>query len=177
MRQRSRDIRSSVLRRALILGAFVLVPACRVGYGVDEEDRLDPAAVAGVYRLHQVDGHDIPWYHQLAGVDCRAAFVVGQLELETDASFFLTLDYDYRCLGANPGDGSATLTVRGTIRHRDDGIYYLHGTGPNFVNPQLGVDRWTLSVTPNGEFVTLRFTETYGEFFADPILTMGPRTN
>jgi hypothetical protein len=162
------------LKGSMVLVA--VVAACNQSSGL-EDTSFDPADIAGVYDLHQVDGHDLGWYHDLAAVDCQVAFVDGQLELDTDSRFLLSLDYDYRCVDANPVDGSSRLGVQGTILRRSGNTYYLGGLGPGYHPIGVGIDNWTLSLTPDGAFVTLRFTGAYGSYFADPIITLGPRRN
>ena len=53
--------------------------------------------------------------------------------------------------------------------------FILGGLGPNFVEPERNVDNWMLEVRPNDPWVALRFSGFYGDYFADPVLTMGPR--
>ena len=154
--------------------AILALTACSASES-QEPDAFDPADVAGFYALHEVDGHALGWYHQLGAVDCRVAFVAGELELAPNAYFILHLDYNFRCLGTDPGDGSSSMGIHGQIRSRKNQAYVLGGTGPNFFDTTRGFDSWTLEVTPNGEYVTLRFAGDYRSYFADPVLTMGPR--
>lgn len=162
---------------ALALGCVLIGAACRSREALDpsEIEYFDPAEVAGFYALHQVDGHAIGWYHHMAAVDCQIAFIEGELELAPNANFELDLDYNFRCIGTSPVDGSGTMKVFGRIRYMENDAYILGGSGPNFVEPERGLDNWMLEVRLNDPFVTLRFAGLYREYFADPVLTMGPR--
>jgi hypothetical protein len=57
----------------------------------------------------------------------------------------------------------------------ENDAYVLGGLGPNFVAPERGFDNWMLEVRPDNPWVTLRFAGVYRDYFADPVLTMGPR--
>lgn len=153
--------------------------ACRINNtGPDPEGHtfFDPLEVSGLYDLHEVDGHAIGWYHTLAAVDCQVAFMSGNLELADNADFILRLDFNYRCVdNTEAPDGSDRLFVQGKIRSREGNMYVLRGRGTNYIQPD--VDDWLLEVTPNGDFITLRFGGQHRAWFADPVLTMGPRVD
>jgi hypothetical protein len=151
--------------------------ACRASeaYDPDGTSTFDPAEVAGFYSLQQVDGHAIGWYHQMGAVDCQVAFIAGELEIAINANFVLDLDFNFRCLGTDPADGAGTMSITGTIRYKENGAWMLGGLGPNFVEPERNVDNWLLEVRPSDPSVSLRFAGFYRDYFADPVLTMGPR--
>lgn len=109
-------------------------------------------------------------------VDCQIAFIGGELELAPNANFDLDLDYNFRCIGTNSGDGSGSMKIVGKIRYKENGVFILGGSGPNFVEADRAFDNWMLEVRPDDPFVTLRFAGFYREYFADPVLTMGPQT-
>ena len=161
------------MKPAFALGIVALCIGC--ANEPQEPEFYDPADVAGFYALHEVDGHAIGWYHSMAAVDCQVAFVTGRLELAPNANFILDLGYNFRCIGTNPVDGSSSMRIQGKIRYRENQAYVLGGIGPNLVEPERVFDNWTLEVTPNGEHVTLRFAGGYRSYFADPVITMGPR--
>src|SRR5262245_30199954 len=93
-------------------GRIVLL-ASAMSCGNETVAPLRPDDFVGHYELMQVDGHQPGWYHQLAGVDCSAAFTSGLLTIAPDRYFNLRLPYKFRCLGANPFDGEGTLGVAG----------------------------------------------------------------
>jgi hypothetical protein len=150
---------------ALIAGAF----SCS-----DSTAPLSTADYVGEYELTAVDGHPIGWYHQLNGVNCRAAFTLGELSISAAMQWRLDLEYDYRCLGAVSGDGEGRLTTYGTVVRSTPALFTLHGTGPDPINPAFAVN-WSIEVRPVGENLELRFTGAVREFWADPVLTMEPR--
>ena len=152
--------------------APILFVLTAIGCGADAI--FDPADIAGRYPLVQVDGHALGWYHQLGAVDCRAAFLVGELDILPNRSFDLHLDYDYRCLGANPFDGSANLRVHGNRMREAGDVVQLLGFGPDLINPSY-IDNWTLEVRVSGPEVTVRFAGFARTYWGDPVLTMGPR--
>lgn len=167
----------SALRPMVGLGLFVL-GACRQSFGSNDDipQSFNQADVAGYYAIHQVEGHDIPWYHQIGGANCQVAFVTGGLEIAAVAGFSLDLDYNYRCVDSDPPDGSGSIRIRGAIRYYLKGDYALGGTGPNLIVPEQGFDDWFMTITPDGEFLRFRFTGLYGDYMGNPELTLGPRT-
>lgn len=172
-----REPRIRFRKTALTLSCALIGAACRSEEAFDPSaiEHFDPADVAGFYALNQVDGHAIGWYHQMAAVDCQIAFIGGELELAPNANFDLDLDYNFRCIGTDPVDGSGSMKIFGRIRYKENGAYILGGSGPNLIDPERALDNWALEVRPNDPFVTLRFAGFYREYFADPVLTMGPR--
>ena len=165
------------INKAILL-IVAMLAGCRQTYGPDQElpKSVDVTEIMGFNAIYQVDGHDPPWYHDLGGADCQMAFLTGGLEIEPDGHFLLSLGYDYRCVTNEGVDGSGSLGVQGNVQNRQGGTYVMSGLGPNFFNPNLGVDNWGLSMTKEGDFVTLRFTGSYRDFMADPVLTLGPRS-
>ena len=151
-----------------VLALFAAAVSCRETTATVNTDDY-----VGQYPLAQVDGHPIGWYHQLNGVNCRAAFTVGTLSMSADKEWRIHLEYDYRCLGGVSGDGNAQLTVYGTVVRSTPELIVLNGSGPD---PVFGGGMaWTIEVRPLGDFVEVRFTDSAREYWADPILTMGPR--
>lgn len=140
-----------------------------------EEEYFDPAEVAGVYAIHEVDGHPVGWYHHLAAVDCQAAFVDGQLDIGENGQYIIDLAYNFRCIGTESFDGSDRFYAHGSIRYKEGEVFVLQGLGPNFVDPARVWDNWTFEVRPNGDYVELRFAGFYREYWADPVITLGPR--
>lgn len=163
------------LPQAVITFTCVLVAAACRSENTLVQEVFDPSELAGEYPLNQVDGHAPGWYHHLGAVDCQVAFMQGELTLSANGAFFLHLDYNIRCLGPAPFDGTGTLGIIGNSMTEEKGVVVLRGSGPNLVAPQLGVDNWTLELRRNDPLVTLRFAGFYREFWADPVLTMGPR--
>jgi hypothetical protein len=166
-------------RRLALLAAAASVAGagCRIYPDAPDDPReFDAAAVAGFYPIHQIDGHPLGRYLQLSSVNCQIAFITGGLEVAADKRFHLRLDYNYRCPDNIIPDGADDLSVFGSIITFQDNIYRLRGSGPNLIIPERGFDTWFLEVRPAGEFVSLRFGAQYGDFFANPDLTMGPRT-
>lgn len=146
-------------KTALTLNYILTVAACGTEGSVDpsEIEYFDPAEVAGFYALNQVDGHAPGWYHQMGAVDCQVAFIGGELEVAPNANFELDLDYDFRCIGTNPVDGSGAMKISGKIRYKENDAFILGGLGPNLVEPERNVDNWLLEVRSNDPFVRLRF--------------------
>ena len=138
------------------------------------EAALSPSDHLGRYALAQVDGHDLGWYHQLNAVDCAAAFTSGELVMGPAEEFSLELAYDYRCLGAQPFDGSDEFRVVGFDITALPGRIVLNGTGPDFTG--LDYFDWTLNVRPlAGDRVELRFGGRQGGYWGDPVLILGPK--
>jgi hypothetical protein len=162
----------------LAIAACVAGSGCRIYPDAPDDPRdFDAAAVAGFYPIYQIDGNPIGWYHQLAGVNCQVAFITGGLEVAPDKSFHLRLDYNFRCPENIIPDGSDDLSIFGSVITFQDNVYRLRGSGPNLIVPERGFDTWFLEVRPTGEFVSLRFGDPYGDFFAHPELTLGPRAS
>ena len=136
---------------------------------------LQLADYVGHYELAQVDGHQPGWYHQLAAVDCTAAFTSGRLTIAPDRSFNLYLRYDFRCLGPDPFDGAGALHVNGNQIQSTEDVIVLNGYGPDLVGG--GIDKWSVEIRPqaSGEQLEVRFWGFAREYWADPILMMGPR--
>lgn len=161
---------------ALMLSVALIVAGCADNATEPApEETFDPAEVAGVYAIHEVDGHPVGWYHDLAAVDCQAAFLDGQLDIGENGQYILDLDYDFRCLGTDPFDGSGRFYAQGTIKYKEGEVFVLSGLGPNFVDPARVWDNWTFELRPNGDYVELRFAEFYRDYWADPVITLGPR--
>lgn len=160
--------RDNLRVRALGVAALVVLASCR-----ETTSTLNTDDYVGHYPLAQIDGRPIGWYHQLNGVNCRAAFRVGSLSISSGQQWRLDLEYDYRCLGAVSGDGEARLGAYGNMVRSTERLIVLNGFGPDPVLP--GPINWTIEVRPIGESVEVRFTGTVREFWADPILIMGPR--
>lgn len=156
-----------------LLGALGLAMSAVACSGGETAAPLSTADFVGRYPLAQVDGRPLGWYHQLNGVNCRAAFRVGELSITEEKSWRLDLDYDYRCLGAVSGDGEGHLGAFGNVVRATAGLIILNGFGPDPVLP--GPANWTIEVRPVGESIEVRFTGSAREFWADPILIMGPR--
>ena len=171
-------IRSSRVVRVLALSATIVVTGCRQSFGSGDDlpRSVDPAEIEGFYAIHQVDGHDLGWYHNLGGVNCQLAFLEGGLEVSSDLRFFLELGYNYRCVANEALDGSDVLRIQGTVLNESDGVFALQGFGPNLFEPERGIDNWNLAFSKTGEFITLRITGKYRDFMADPVLTLGPRS-
>ena len=169
--------RAPVARTAWTVGYVLTVAGCGAEGPPDpsEIEYFDPAEVAGIYALSQVDNRAPGWYHQMGAVDCQIAFIGGDLEVASNANFELDLDYNFRCIGTNPVDGSGAMKIVGRVLFKENDAFILGGSGPNFVEPERSVDNWRLEVRPHDPFVTLRFAGFYREYFADPVLTMGPR--
>lgn len=138
------------------------------------DDPFSPEEVAGYYPLASVDGHDVGWYHDVAGADCQVAFIAGGLEILPSGSFNLGLDYNTRCFGTDPFDGSGILGVVGSTTREDGDVVLLQGSGPDMINP-AHFDRWTLEVRIEGPQLTLRFVGFPRTWWGDPILGLGPR--
>ena len=164
--------------RPLVGLGLLLLSACRQSFGSGDDipQSFNQADVAGFYAIHQVEGHDIPWYHQIGGVNCQVAFSSGGLDIDPVSGFTLDLDYNYRCVDGDPPDGSGSIFVRGAIRYYLKGTYALAGTGPNLIAPQAGFDDWFMTVKPDGDFLEFKFTGVYGDYMGNPVLTLGPRT-
>src|SRR5262245_28836518 len=137
------------------------------------DDPFSPEDVAGFYPLASVDGHDIGWYHHVAGADCQFAFTAGGLEILVTGAFELNLDYDVRCFGTNPFDALGFLRVFGERTREDKDLVLLEGRGPDLVYP-AALDNWTLEVQRSGDHLTLRFTDAVRTWWADPVLVLGP---
>jgi hypothetical protein len=136
---------------------------------------LKPGDYVGHYQLAEVDGHQLGWYHQLAAVDCSAAFTTGRLTIAPDRYFHLSLRYNFRCLGTDPFDGEGVLGVSGDDIRSTKDVIVLNGYGPDLIGP--GADRWSLEVRPqgSGDRIEVRFWGFAREYWADPILMMGPK--
>ena len=161
---------------AVMLSAALIVAGCADNATEPApQETFDPAEVAGVYAIHEVDGHPVGWYHDLGAVDCQAAFLDGQLDIGENGQYILDLDYDFRCLGTDPFDGSGRFYAQGTIKYKEGEVFVLSGLGPNFVDPARVWDNWTFELRPNGDYVELRFAEFYRDYWADPVITLGPR--
>jgi len=162
------------VKPAFALGLVALCTACRVS-DLQEPESFDPAEVAGVYAIQEVDGHPVGWYHDLAAVSCQVAFIDGELDIGASGEFTLDLDYNFRCLGAESGDGSARFYAHGNAVWKEGDLVFLRGLGPNFVNPLQLWDNWTFELKPDDAYVTLRFTGSHRAYFGDPVITLGPR--
>ena len=154
-------------RLAVTLGAALIGAACGA------EKAFNPSEVAGLYPIIQVDGHDLGWYHHLGYVDCQVAFIDGKLTLSANGVFDLDLVYNVRCFGPDPFDGSGRLRILGNSMSEENELVILRGSGPNLIAG--GADNWTLEVRRDDPYITLRFVGFYRDFWADPVLTMGPR--
>jgi hypothetical protein len=143
--------------------------------GCSADSALKPGDFAGRWPMQQIDGHALGWYHW-TNVDCQAAPTGGELVIDANRSWSFEMPYDYRCVGAAPVDGSAVLTVSGTDARATGTIFLLLGRGPDLVADVPDTVPWTLEVTPDGEMIRVRFTGDARYVWADPILTMGPRT-
>ena len=156
--------------------ALATVAVCGV-LSCDEQPvaPLDVANYVGHYELAQVDGHELGWYHQLQGVDCSAAFTSGRLSIAPDRAFRLQLYFKFRCLGTDPFDGEDAIEVTGNLIRPTEELIVLNGWGPDVVGP--GIDKWSLDVRPldSGEHVEVRFWGLVRQYWADPILRMGPK--
>ena len=160
--------------RALSRGILVAAVLAQASCGA--EQALNQGDHSGRYALVQVDGHDLGWYHQLNAVDCAAAFTSGELVMGPGDYFLLQLSYNFRCLGADPFDGSDRFAVfGGTIIALPDKLT-LNGTGPDLIGGPQSLDRWTLNVVPlAGDRIELRFAGFEGQYWGDPILILGPK--
>lgn len=123
------------MRPTLTASCLLIGAACRETFSAPREEAFDPTEVAGLYVLNQVDGHAIGWYHDLGTVDCQAAFINGQLELATNGQFDLDLDFNIRCFGTDPFDGTGRINVYGSRMRKEGDLVLLTGLGPNFVDP------------------------------------------
>lgn len=142
------------------------------GCGVDQA--LRPGDHVGRYPLTQVSGQELDWYHQLEGIDCRAAFTSGELTIAADQAFRLELAYDFRCLGATSYDGSDVLVVTGnTIRGRPEALL-LNGWGPDLIGG-TGIDRWSLDVRPVDVYLDVRFLGLPRDLYGAFVFRMGPQ--
>ena len=155
-------------RIPVIAAAF----ACRADSPSGPE-ALDPVDFHGVYPLAMVDGHALGWYHHTAN-NCQVAFAGdGTLTIGSGQPFLLALPYEYRWLDGNGTEGSSFLQVAaGRIESTATQLQLL-GYGPDPFGP--GVMPWMLEVTPNGEYITVRFRGAATLIWADPVLTLGPR--
>lgn len=138
------------------------------------KDPFKPEDVAGFYPLSSVDGHDVGWYHNVAATDCQVAFIAGGLEILPSGEFDLDLDFNARCFGTDPFDGSGFLHVFGKTTRKDGDVLLLQGTGPDMVHTSF-TTRWTLEVRVAGEQLTVRFVGFPRTWWGDPILGLGPR--
>jgi len=143
--------------------------------GNDTVAPLQPAEFVGHYQLSSVDGHPLGWYHQLGAVDCSAAFTTGRLTIAPDQYFHLYLRYDYRCLGTDPFDGEGVLGVSGAEIRSTEDVIVLNGYGPDVFG--LGVGKWSIEIRPQASNAQLevRFWGLARQYWADPVLVMGPR--
>lgn len=162
--------RRRLLARVTATASLVGLLSCGAERALNEGDHF------GTYALAQVDGHDLGWYHQLNAVDCAAAFTSGELVIGPGNYFLLRLSYDFRCLGADPFDGSDGFGVLGSSIIALPDKLTLNGTGPDLIGGPASLDRWTLNVVPlAGDRIELRFAGSEGEYWGDPVLIMGPK--
>ena len=152
----------------------IAVPLIVALSGCGAGDAFKPEDVAGFYPLASVDGHDVGWYHDVAAADCQVAFIAGGLEVLPSGAFELDLDYNVRCFGTDPFDGTGNLHVFGGTTRQEGGVILLHGRGPDMINPAY-TERWTLEVQAAGPQLTLRFVGFPRTWWGDPILGLGPR--
>lgn len=161
------------VKRALMIVGGAIVVSCD---GAD--DPLSPGDYLGQYALVQVNGKDLGWYHQLGAVDCTAAFTSGSLIMTRSPhgveQFQFRLDYNYRCLGIDPYDGTDVLVVVGTEIKADSDFLVLNGIGPDLIGG-TSHDKWSLDVRPRGEDLEVRIYGLNGQFWGDPVFVMGPR--
>jgi len=150
------------------------MPFILAASGCGAEAAFDPADVAGRYPLSQVDGHAPGWYHQLGAIDCQAAFIAGKLEIQPTGAFDLDLDYDFRCIGTDPFDGSGNLSVYGSSMREEGEVLMLYGFGPDLINPP-STDHWTLEARRSGSQLIVRFVGFARTYWGDPVLTLGPK--
>jgi hypothetical protein len=160
------------MRAWLLVNVIVAFAACRADSAGGPE-ALDPVDFHGVYPLAMVDGQAVGWYHDTAN-NCQVAFTSdGKLTISSGQPFLLALPYVYRCLDGNGSEGSSFLyVVAGRIESTATQLQ-LQGYGPDPIGP--GVMPWLLEVTPNGEYLQVRFKGAATLIWADPILTLGPR--
>jgi hypothetical protein len=156
-------------RRRTLSGLFTLI-AGALSCG-ESTAPLSTADYVGQYELTAVDGHPIGWYHQLNGVNCRAAFTLGDLSISAEMRWRLDLEYDYRCLGAVSGDGEGRLITSGNVVRSTSELIILNGLGPHPASPEILIN-WSIELRPLDETVEVRFTGSVREFWADPVLTM-----
>ncbi|HEX6313886.1 MAG TPA: hypothetical protein VFZ73_03470 [Gemmatimonadaceae bacterium] len=166
--------RRSVLRglRLSVIAWLAVTTSC----GADEV--LSPADFEGQYPLVQVNGRGRDWFHQVSQ-ECQAAFRTGSLIITTSSTrrvkqFRFRVDYDYRCLGTHPVDGSATLDVTGTEVKSTEAMLVLNGYGPDMVSG-LGADRWSLEARPVGANLEVRIWGLNGQLWGEPVFLMGPK--
>jgi len=162
-----------IIARSWTRVAMIAALSSALACGDDEED-LNPADYAGFYALAQVDGHDPGWYHQMGGVDCEVAFTSGSLVITANKQFRLDLDYDFRCFGTDPFDGSDVLVIIGTDIKSSPGQIVLNGIGPDFIGG-TSRERWSFDAYPRGDHLEMRFYGLVREYWADPLLMMGPK--
>jgi hypothetical protein len=161
--------------RALVVAIIAITVASSCDSGVVEP--LKAADYVGRYALSAVDGHQPGWYHQLAGVDCSAAFMPGELVIRPDMSWRLELPYNFRCLGVDPFDGADVLVVQGFQLRATAEQLLLNGHGPDLIRGPGYIDRWSLNIHPlePGSHLEVRFSGFERDYWGDPVLTMGPR--
>jgi hypothetical protein len=161
---------SALLRMIVLAMTSMVVMSCNA-------DRLlSPADYEGEYPLLQVNDRDLGWYHDVPG-ECQLAYTSGSLVITSSQStgreqFLFRVDFNVRCLGVDPFDGSGSLGVQGTDVKPGDGKLVLNGFGPS---PVIGVDRWSLEVRPVGSNIDVRILGVNGELWADPVFIMGPK--
>lgn len=159
-----------------VLRTIVLTMTSMVTISCNADRLLSPADYEGEYPLLQVNDRDLGWYHDVLS-ECQLAYTSGSLIITSGQStgprqFLFRVDFNMRCLGVDPFDGSGFLDVRGTDVKPSDGKLVLNGFGPS---PIIGVDRWSLEVRPIGSNIDVRIWGVNGELLADPVFIMGPK--
>jgi hypothetical protein len=158
--------------------AIVLTITATITTSCNADRALSPADYEGEYPLLQVNDHDLGWYNDVNG-ECQVAFTAGSLILASGEAtgkkqFLFRVNYNVRCLGVDPFDGSGFLDVRGTDVKPADGKLVLNGFGPDMITG-LGADRWTLEVRPIGSNLDVRIWGLNGQLWSDPVFIMGPK--
>ncbi len=161
-----------------VLRTIVLTMTSMVTISCNADRLLSPADYEGEYPLLQVNDRDLGWYHDVLS-ECQLAYTSGSLIITSGQStgttqFLFRVNFNIRCLGVDPFDGTGFLDVRGADVKPADGKLVLNGFGPDMI-AGFGADRWTLEVRPVGPNVDVRIRGLNGEFWATPVFIMGPK--
>jgi hypothetical protein len=155
----------------------LLVLAAAFAISCDGSDPLSPSDFEGEYPLVQVNDHDLGWY--LDEGECQIAYTSGSLIITSGATtgrkqFLFRANYNVRCLGVDPFDGSGFLDVRGTDVHPDDNMLVLNGLGPDLI-AGFGSERWTLEARPAGPNLDVSIVGLNAQLWGDHVFLVGPK--